>query len=204
MMIDTVDKIDLPKLLRTYPLLYKITKDFLGPDGSIPKDLPADIKDRLDGWLVINYSGTRTHGFGVQPQQPEPPKVQQPEPQQPLQSVSKEQAEYLKRWLPGRKGGLTTSEREQREAAAKPITPPPPPQPVVTVPPPPPAVRYLPTGEPELALDATNADLHRSSKEQVQDWIERKRQEPQQPAPPVVVPTSQRVQARRGWHGSKF
>jgi hypothetical protein len=52
-----------------------------------------------------------------------------------------------------------------------------------------PTVERLPNGEERLPSDTTNAILHRSSKAQVKDWIERKRQEPQQNSV-VAQPTS--------------
>jgi hypothetical protein len=196
MMIDSVDRIDLPKLRRSHPALYRIAKNYLGPDGSIhPKGLPADIKDRLDGWLVINYESTaRTYGFGVEPQQPAPPPQQQP--QQPEkttanivvvpESISKEQAAYLERWVAAKKG-------QPLPPAAQPVAQQPvvtaPPAPVVTTPAPP-AVRYLPTGEPELPLSASVGEMRAASKEQLQD-LSRRRGEG-------------RLPRSSGWHGATF
>ena len=170
--LDKTEKIDLPKLRRSYPALYRESKNYLGPDGSVHlKGLPADIKEKLEGWLVINYApqqSQRTHGFGVQSQQQPSPQPQQPPqpapPQQPdLEQPVRSHAGSLDEWIRSR------SKARSVPQPARPVAP----APVVTASLPPP-VRRLSNGEPELALDASVVEMRAASKIQLQDLSRRR------------------------------
>ncbi len=169
--LKATSRIDLNKL-KTYSALYEIAHWYIGPNGEVDADkIPKDIAERLDGWLVINYSGTpqpqqRTHGFGVQPQQSQPAPPQQHDLEQPVRS----HAGTLDEWIRSRSRARSAPQPARPVAPVQPVV-----QlaPVVTTPPPP-QVRRLSNGEPELALNASVVEMRAASKIQLQDLSRRR------------------------------
>ncbi len=151
--LKATSKIDIEKLKTRYLALHNVVQWYIGPNGEVDADnLPKDIAERLDGWLCLNY---------------EPPmKTPVPEPQ------TEAQAEYVNRWIAGRKGLPQQPQQPARPVVVQPVVAtPPPPQPAA--PPSAPTPKPWKTGD-TLPDNATVAQLHTASVEEVKEWKRRK------------------------------